>query len=87
MKAKYMFEIMELDDGMVAVPVGNDSEQFHGVLKVNETAATILKLLENEITQEEIVEALLKEYEGSKDEITESVREYIELLTAENVIA
>lgn len=87
MKAKYTFEIMELDDGMVAVPVGNDSEQFHGVLKVNETAATILKLLENEITQEEIVETLLKEYEGSKDEIIESVREYIEILTAENVIA
>ena len=57
MKAKYTFEIMELDDGMVAVPVGNDSEQFHGVLKVNETAVFILKLLEHETTEDDIVDA------------------------------
>ncbi len=87
MKAKYTFEIMELDDGMVAVPVGCDSEQFHGVLKVNETAAAILKLLEKETTEEEIVNDLQKEYEGSKEDIVECVREYIEKLTAENIIA
>ena len=86
MKAKYMFEIMDLDDGLVAVPVGNGADQFHGVMKVNETAAAILKLLEQETTENAIVEALLKEYTGDKDEITGYVQEYIEKLKMEGIV-
>ena len=87
MKAKYTFEIMDLDDGLVAVPVGDGADQFHGVLKVNETAAAILKLIEQETTEEEIVDALLKEYNGNREEVAECVREYLETLNAEGVIA
>lgn len=86
MKTKYSFEMMELDDGLVAVPVGEEASKFHGVLKVNETAAAILKLLEQETTEEDIVEELLKEYSGDKKEVAECVHEYIETLTAEGVI-
>ena len=52
MKTKYRFEIMELDDGLVAVPVGAGAEQFQGVLKLNETAKSIIELLENETTED-----------------------------------
>ena len=86
MKAKYMFEIMDLDDGLVAVPVGDGAVQFHGVMKVNETAAAILKLLQQETTENAIVEALLKEYTGDKDEIAGYVREYIEKLKTEGIV-
>ena len=87
MKAKYTFEIMDLDDGLVAVPVGDGADQFHGVLKVNETAAAILKLIEQETTEEEIVDALLKEYNGNREEVAACVREYLETLNTEGVIA
>ena len=86
MKAKYSFEMMELDDGLVAVPVGDGANQFRGVLKVNDTAAAILKLLEQDTTEEAIVEAVLKEYAGDKDEIAGYVHEYIENLTAEGIV-
>ena len=87
MKAKYSFEIMDLDDGLVAVPVGDEAEQFHGVLKVNETAVDILKLLEEETTEDEIIEKLLEEYNGSREEIASCVHEYIEKLISEGVVA
>ena len=67
MKTKFHFEIMDLDDGLVAVPVGAGAEQFHGVLKLNETAAAILKHLNQDTSEEEIVDLLLKEYSGEKD--------------------
>ena len=86
MKAKYSFDIMELDDDQVAVPVGMGAEQFHGVLKVNETAVAILKLLEEETTEDQIVEALLKEYTGDKTDISSYVHEYIERLKAEGIV-
>lgn len=86
MKAKYSFEIMDLDDGLVAVPVGDGAEQFRGVLKVNESAVAILKLLEKETTEEAIVDALMKEYDGEKETITNFVNEFIETLKTEGVV-
>lgn len=87
MKVKYSFEMMELDDGLVAIPVGAGADQFHGVLKINETGEAILKLLEQETTEEEIVENLLKEYSGDEKEIAGYVHEFLEKLISEGVIA
>ena len=86
MKAKYSFEIMDLDDGLVAVPVGDGAEQFRGVLKVNESAVAILKLLEKETTEEAIVDALMKEYDGEKEAIANFVNEFVETLKTEGVV-
>lgn len=86
MKAKYDFEFMELDDGLVAVPVGNDANVFHGVLKINETAAAIIKLLANETTEEQIVDAILKEYNGDNEQITAYVHEFIGKLVSEGIV-
>ena len=86
MKAKYSFEIMELDDDMVAVPIGTNGEQFNGVLKINETASAILKLLQVESTEEKIVDALLEEYSGEREEIADYVHSFLEYLKQENII-
>ena len=86
MKAKYSFEIMDLDDGLVAVPVGAGAEHFHGVLKVNETAVAILKLLTEDTTVDAIVDALMEEYTGEREQIAGYVREYIEKLTEEGIV-
>ena len=86
MRTKYTFEIMNLDDGLVAVPVGGSNEQFYGVLKLNETAAAILKLLSEETTEKEIVNAIMKEYTGEKEKIAHYVHEYIEKLISEGII-
>ena len=63
MKAKYTFEIMEIDDQMMAVPVGEEADELHGILKLNESAAAILELLKEETSEEEIVQKLLEKYE------------------------
>ncbi len=86
MRVRYTFEVMDLDDERVAVPVGSGAEQFHGVLKVNETAAAILKLMEQDTTEEQIVDALMKEYEGERDAIAGYVRQFVEKLTAEGLV-
>ena len=86
MKAKFQFEIMELDDDMVAVPMGDGAESYHGVLKINETAAAILKLLAEDTTEEQIVKVLLEEYTGDRAEIARYTHEYIEKLIAEGIV-
>ena len=86
MKTKFSFEIMDLDDGLVAVPVGDSASQFHGVLKVNETAVAILKLLEKDTTEEAIVDTLLQEYSEDKEQIAGYVHEFVEKLIKEGIV-
>lgn len=86
MKTKYMFEIVELDDGKVAIPVGKDAEKFHGVIKVNDTAVDILKSMEQDTTEEKLVESLLEKYTGDKEKIAEYVHEFIDKLNTEDLV-
>ena len=86
MKSKYTFEKMELDDSIVAVPVGESAADLHAVLNVNEEAMRILELLKEETTEEAIVAQLLKEYEGDKEEIASLVSAYIDQLRQEGLL-
>ncbi len=79
MKLKYTFEIMEIDDQLMAVPVGDGADEFRGILKLNASAVAIFGLLKEEISEEEIVEALKNEYEDSK-ELKTYVHDYLEQL-------
>lgn len=77
MKLKFDIEIMEMDDQSIAVPVGDGAEAFHGILKVNDSAAYILNQLKEDTTEEAIVDAILKEYAGNREEIAGFVKNYI----------
>ncbi len=86
MKSKYMFEKMELDGEIVGVPVGDNARELPAVLNLNEVAMRILELLQEETTEQEIVTQLMKEYDGTKDEISSAVNTYIEQLRKENFL-
>lgn len=85
MKLKYTFESMELDDRIIAVPVGDGAQDFRGVVKLNDSAAEIFDLLKQETTEEAVVEALKARY-GDDPEIPGFVREAIDYLAQEGVL-
>lgn len=77
MNLKYKFEIMELGDQIVAIPVEKSICDFRGVIKMNETSALIFQLLEKETTEQEIVELLEKEYDAPLNVIVDEVKKNI----------
>ena len=87
MKSKYRFEKMKLDGEMIAVPVGESAAELHAVLNVNEEAIRVLELLQEETTEEDIVDQLMKEYEGEKEEISSLVNVFIDQLRREELLA
>ena len=87
MKLKYTFELMEVEDQQMAVPVGENADELHGILKLNKSAAAIIELLKEETTEEEIVEKLLEKYDAPKEEIQKSVHEYIQELEKAELLA
>ena len=86
MKSKYLFEKMELDGQIVAVPVGEGATELHAVLNVNEEALRILELLQEETTEQEIITKLLTEYEGTEEEVQPIVHQFIEYIQQEGLL-
>ncbi len=80
MKLKYTYEIMEIDDQLMAIPVGDSADETHSILKLNESAAAILGLLKDDLTEEEIIQKLLEDYDSSEEELRNSVYEYTKQL-------
>ena len=82
MKLKHSYEMMEIDDQIMAVPTDEDSEAEgpRKILKLNKSAAAIFELLMEETTEEMIAKNLLEEYNCPDDELKAYVHEYVEQL-------
>ena len=87
MKLKYNFVTNEVADKIVAVPVGEDLENFGGFIKMNEIGAYIFNMLKNDVTQDEIVAAMLKDFEdATEQEVRETVKEFTDKLKEADVL-
>ena len=86
MKLKYEFETVELDGEVMAVPVGDNAPELHGLLRLNETAADIIELLRNETDVEAVTDGLLQKYEGEREAIAAYVRQFVAQLTELGVV-
>lgn len=87
MKLKYKFVTNKVADRIVAVAVGEDAAKFSGFIKMNDTGAYIFNMLENNVTEDEIVASMEQEYEGvSPEELRETVKEFIAKLKESDVI-
>jgi len=86
-KLNLSFEILNLDDEWIAVPVGDDNTQLKGVLKLNEEGAAIMKLLAEDTSEDAIAEELLKEYSAAKEDILTEVHSFVDKLRSSGLIA
>ena len=78
MKLNKDFVVQEIGDEQILVPIGGSS--FYGVAKSNKTAAFIIHLLENEVTEDAIVEEILNTYEVTKEQAAVDVHEILDKL-------
>lgn len=65
------------------VPTGELGRSFRGILRNNETAGTILKLLQTERTKEELTEEMQKKYEVDPGTLRNDIDRMIRLLRKE----
>ena len=67
MKLKYEFLVREVGDRFVAVAVGENAEEFHGIIRMNKSGKIILENLREETTEDEILRKLTEQYEGTEE--------------------
>ena len=71
MKIKYGFIVKELAGQYVVVALGQASKIFNGIIKLNDSAKFIWDKLAVGAEKEDVVNALLEEYEGVDRETAE----------------
>lgn len=87
MRIKIQFELTELGDEIIAVPVGENMDEYNGVIRLNETATIIFKLMLKETSEEAIVETLEKKYKVDHEVLVRDVRKYIEDFREKGLLA
>lgn len=79
MKLKYKMNVVDIGGDIMALPIGS-GEDFHGLLRLNGSAAEIVRLLETEMTEDELVSALEETYDATPERLRESARRVIGIL-------
>ena len=77
MRLKPDFITYQTEDETIVVPTGTGKGSFNGLMRLNETAAFVLSCLEDDISEDEIVERMLAEYDASPAEVRAGVAEVL----------
>ena len=86
MKIKEGFLLRRVGDNHVVVPVGSQSVDFRCIITLNETGAFIWEKLQQPCTAEDLVQALLAEYDVPKDVADADVTAYVAALRQKNLL-
>ena len=87
MKLKYDFVVNEVADQFVAVAVGDGLSEFNGFVKMNDTGASIFEKLKEEISMEDLIALMAKEYPDETIEtVTECVTGFVDGLKEKGII-
>ena len=88
MKLKYKFIINDVANQKVAVAVGEGLTKFNGFIKMNDVGASIFSKLSDEITMEDLIDQMAKDYPDEPMEtVDRCVKEFVEKLKGANLIA
>ena len=71
------FELINIAEEYILVPVGENAESFQGVVVINEAAAFLLKNMKQNITVNKLVDLLVEHYNVDHERAYEDVKKMI----------
>ena len=80
MKINEGFILRQIADKWVVLAVGQTSVSFHGMLALNESGVLLWNILERGGDRDALTEALLNEYEVTREEASADVDEFVNTL-------
>lgn len=87
MKIKESFVLTEIGEDYVAVPINEASEAFHGIVRLNESAAFIWRGIDSGLNEKQIAEKICAEYTNVEmKHALECTREMVNTLRLNGVV-
>lgn len=83
MKMVNGFEIVNIADDYMLVPVGDQMEQFNGTVVLNDVSAFLLEKMKVDVTEEDLVDFVVEEFdvdrERARTDVKNVLKEMIEI--------
>ena len=86
MKFKYELDMIDMGDKVIAVPVGDGSNDIQGVFKLNQAGKEIVSLLKTYDSEEAVVRELEQKYNESATDIESYVHGFVQKLQELGVV-
>ena len=86
MKIEKEYILRQIAGDYIIVPVGSAALEFNGMITVNETGAFLWEKLREGTTKEELLHAMLEEYEVSEKEAEADIQEFLQMLQKNKIL-
>lgn len=86
MKIKNGFIMREIAGEYIIVPTGKAAIDFNGLITVNEVGKFLWNELQEETSEDKLIDKVLEEYEIDKNTVVLDVKEFIEKLQTSGIL-
>lgn len=86
MRIRKEFVLREIAGDYVIIPTGKTVLEFNGLITVNEVGVSIWKMLQEEVTFDQIVHNILEEYDVEESVAREDIREFLDTLITGGIL-
>ncbi|MBR0160176.1 MAG: PqqD family protein [Oscillospiraceae bacterium] len=86
MKAKNGFVLRKVVDEQILMPVGDNIGQFNGTVLMNDVSAFVWEKLQEPVTKEELLQAVLSEFEVDEETASRDLDELLEKFAGLGII-
>ena len=86
MKIQKEFVLREIAGDYVIIPTGKTALTFNGLITVNEVGAELWKMLQSDVTFEDLTQGILDIYDVDEETVKEDIREFLDTLEKGGVL-
>lgn len=87
MKLKDGFVLRTVGGNTVVVPVGAQTVDFRCIITLNDTGAFLWRRLQEEQTEDQLTDALLREYDATPEQAQAGVEAFVKALKEADLLA
>lgn len=86
MKIKEGFMLREVAGEWVVVPLGERVVQFNGIMTLSESGSLLWKMMINNVTEEELLKAILSEYNVDEETAKADILEFVTKVRSQGLL-
>ena len=86
MKIGNIFVLREIAGEYIIIPTGRTALEFNGLITVNEVGMELWKMLQEDVTFDDLLNGILEEYDVDENAAREDIQEFLDRLVKGGIL-